>query len=70
MGLPAKDYMLVREVGASFAFQGGVPIELIKILSDWHLDAILLYISWFHCLIECSLSELLLSQFSLILSAN
>ena len=28
--------------GASFAYQSGVPIELIKALGDWHSDTILI----------------------------
>ena len=31
--------------GSSFAFQAGVPIELIKMLGDWHSDAVLLYLT-------------------------
>ena len=31
--------------GASFAFQAGVPIEMIKILGDWKSDAVLLYLT-------------------------
>lgn len=47
LGLPAKDYAChsFRRGGASVAFQAGVPIELIKILGDWHSDAILLYLT-------------------------
>jgi len=30
---------------ASFAFQAGIPVELIKILGDWHSDTVLLYLT-------------------------
>ena len=47
LGLPAKDYAChsFRKGGASFAFQAGIPVELIKILGDWHSDTVLLYIT-------------------------
>ena len=31
--------------GASFAFQEGIPLELIKLLGDWKSNAVLLYIT-------------------------
>ena len=31
--------------GASFAYQSGVPIELIKTLNDWRSDTILTYLT-------------------------
>ena len=34
-----------RRGGASFAFQSGIPIELIKILGDWKSSAVLLYLT-------------------------
>ena len=34
-----------RRGGASFAFQSGVPVELIKMLGDWKSDAVLLYLT-------------------------
>ena len=47
LGLPAKDYACHSfcKGGASFAFQAGIPVELIKILGDWHSDTVLLYIN-------------------------
>ena len=47
LGLPAKDYAChsFRRGGASFAFRAGLPVELIKILGDWHSDAVLLYLT-------------------------
>ena len=33
-----------RRGEASFAFYSGVPVELIKMLGDWHSDAVLLYL--------------------------
>ena len=44
LGLPDKDYagQSFRRGGASYAFQAGIPIELIKILGDWKSDAVLL----------------------------
>ena len=46
-GLPAKDYAChsFHEGKASFAFQAGIPVELIKILGDWHSDTVLLYLT-------------------------
>ena len=34
-----------RRGGASFAFQPGIPIELINILGDWKSSAVLLYLT-------------------------
>ena len=34
-----------RGGGASFAYQSGVPIELIKVLGDWRSNAVLLYLT-------------------------
>ena len=34
-----------RRGGASFAFQAGVPIEMIKKLGDWKADAVLFYLT-------------------------
>ena len=31
--------------GASFAFQIGIPVELIKMLGDWKSDSVLLYLT-------------------------
>ena len=31
--------------GASFAFQSGIPVEMIKLLGDWKSDAVLLYLT-------------------------
>ena len=31
--------------GASFAFCSGVSVKLIKMLGDWHSDAVLLYLT-------------------------
>ena len=47
LGLPARDYAChsFRRGGASFAFQAGLPVKLIKILGDWHSDAVLLYLT-------------------------
>ena len=47
LGLPAKEFAChsFRRGGASFAFQAGVPVELIKMLGDWHSDAVLLYLT-------------------------
>ena len=33
------------EAGASFAYQSGVPLELIKALGDWRSDTILIYLT-------------------------
>ena len=47
LGLPAKDYAChsFHKGEASFAFQAGIPVELIKILGDWHSDTVLLYLT-------------------------
>ena len=47
LGLQAKDYAChsFHRDGASFAFQAGIPVELIKILGDWHSDTVLLYLT-------------------------
>ena len=47
IGPSAKDYAchFFRRGGASFAFYSGVPVELIKMLGDWHSDAVLLYLT-------------------------
>ena len=34
-----------RRGGASFAFESGVPLELIKVMGNWKLDAVLLYLT-------------------------
>ena len=34
-----------RRGGASFAFESGVPLELIKVMGDWKSDAVLLYLT-------------------------
>jgi len=34
-----------RRGGASFAYQSGVPIELIKALGDWRSDSVLVYLT-------------------------
>ena len=34
-----------RRDGAFFAYQAGVPIELIKVLGDWRCDTILIYLA-------------------------
>jgi len=34
-----------RRGGASFAYQSGIPIELIKALGDWRSDAVLVYLT-------------------------
>ena len=34
-----------RRGGASFAFESGIPIELIKMLGDWKSDSVLLYLT-------------------------
>ena len=31
--------------GASFAFQSGIPVEMIRLLGDWKSDAVLLYLT-------------------------
>ena len=47
VGLPARDYAChsFRWDGKSFAFQAGLPVKVIKILGDWHTDAVLLYLT-------------------------
>ena len=47
LGLQAGDYTShsFRREGASFAYQAGVPIELIKVLGDWKSNAVLLYLT-------------------------
>ena len=47
LSLPGKDYAghSFCRGGASYAFQAGIPIELIKILGDWKSDAMLLYLT-------------------------
>lgn len=47
LGLPAKDYAChsFRRGGASFSFQAGIPVDLIKSLGDWHSDAVFLYLT-------------------------
>ena len=47
LGLHAGDYTShsFRRRGAFFAYQAGVPIELIKVLGDWKSNAILLYLT-------------------------
>ena len=47
VGLPARDYAChsFRWGGESFAFQAGLPGKVIKILGDWHSDAVLLYLT-------------------------
>ena len=47
LGYPPHSYggQSFRRGGASFAYQAGVPIELIKVLGDWRSDAVLLYLT-------------------------
>ena len=47
LGLPAELYAThsFRRGGASFAFQAGVPIEMIKLLGDWKSNAVLTYLT-------------------------
>lgn len=47
MGLNPKTYAghSFRRGGASFAYQSGVPLELIKALGDWRSDTILIYLT-------------------------
>ena len=47
VGLPASDYPChsFRWGGESFAFQAGLPVKVIKILGDWHSNAVLLYLT-------------------------
>ena len=46
-GLPRKEYGThsFRRGGASYAFQAGIPLELIKVLGDWKSNAVLLYLT-------------------------
>ena len=46
-GLPGKEYGThsFRRGGASYAFQAGIPLKLIKILGDWKSNAVLLYLT-------------------------
>ena len=37
--------ILFIEGGASFAFQAGVPIEMIRMLGDWKSNSVLLYLT-------------------------
>ena len=34
-----------RRGGAFFAYQSGVPLQLIKLLGDWKSDSVLLYLT-------------------------
>ena len=47
LGLQAGDYTShsFRRGGAFFAYQAGVPIELVKVLGDWKSNAALLYLT-------------------------
>ena len=47
IGFLAKDHAChsFRRGGASFAFCSGVSVKLIKMLGDWHSDAVLLYLT-------------------------
>ena len=47
LNINPKDYAghSFRRGGASFAYQSGVPIELIKALGDWHSDTVLIYLT-------------------------
>ena len=47
LGLQAGDYTShpLHRGGASFAYQAGVRIELIKVLGDWKSNAVLLYLT-------------------------
>ena len=47
LGYPPLSYAshLFRRGGASFAFQSGTPVELIKMLGDWKSDLVLLDIT-------------------------
>ena len=47
LGFPTGMYAShsFRRGEASFAFQSGVPVELIKMLGDWKSDAVLLYLT-------------------------
>ena len=39
------DIPFVEGEGGSYAFQSGVPVELIKILGDWKSDAVFMYLT-------------------------
>ena len=41
----ALQLTLSAEGGASFAFQAGIPLELIKLLGDWKSNAVMLYLT-------------------------
>ena len=47
MGIDPQSYAghSFRRGGASFAYQSGVPLELIKALGDWRSDTILIYLT-------------------------
>ena len=47
MGINPQSYAghSFRRGGASFAYQSGVPLELIKALGDWRSDMILIYLT-------------------------
>lgn len=47
MGIDPQSYAghSFRRGGASFAYQSGVPVELIKALGDWRSDTILIYLT-------------------------
>ena len=47
LGYSPQDYAghFFRRRGASFAYQSGVPLELIKMLDDWKSDSVLLYLT-------------------------
>lgn len=47
LGLDPKQFAghSFRRGGASFAYQSGVPLELIKALGDWRSDTILIYLT-------------------------
>ena len=47
LGYVSSDFVghSFRRGGASFAFQPGVPVELIKMLGDWKSDSVLLYLT-------------------------
>ena len=39
--------------GTSYAFQAGILAELIKILGDWHSEAVVLYLTITLQLVKC-----------------
>ena len=47
MGIDPQSYAghSFRRGGASFAYQSGVPVKLIKALGDWRSDTILIYLT-------------------------